>query len=84
MAWYPAPRGKSNRLPETEVKTAPKGRPPYGRLDPLKGSPQAKLPAPQPVVFHEISRLVRRYFHERTYQISGGIELEIDGRLDLQ
>jgi hypothetical protein len=33
-----------------------KSRPPYRRLDPLKASPQARLPAPQTTLFHEISR----------------------------
>ena len=35
-----------------------KSRPPYWRLDPLKASPQARLPAPQRVLFHGVSRAV--------------------------
>jgi hypothetical protein len=33
-----------------------KSRPPCRRLDPLKASPQARLPAPQGVLFHGVSR----------------------------
>src|ERR1022692_2052808 len=33
-----------------------KTRPPWRRLDPLKASPQARLPAPQNQGFHEVSR----------------------------
>ena len=46
------------RWPATRMsaRQGRKSRPPYRRLDPLKASPQARLPAPQAVLLHGVSR----------------------------